>query len=113
MAKDKIVEQYLEQLQSDHDKQIQEFNEYIAELEQMGMGKGGKGVDVGMTAGGKQENNNNNASMMSSEFVVSLKAENSNLKKKIAETEQLVDSLRRESEVKLGEMQKSQSQKSI
>ena len=39
MAKDKIVEQYLEEIKADHVQQINEFNDYIAELKQ------GKGID--------------------------------------------------------------------
>ena len=68
IAKDNIVEMYTQQIKQDHDMEIREMNLYIAELKQ------GKGII------------NAQPNKQQQEALVSLRSENTDLKRKIAET---------------------------
>ena len=79
-AKDEIVEQYLQQIKKDHEAEISNMNEYITELQESG--------PTLATSESKSR---------FTEQINSLRVENTDLKRKIADTENLIKSLKRES----------------
>lgn len=85
-AKDQIIEQYLQQTRQDHELEMQDLKQYVRELEIKNEQK---------TASPPSPINK---SFQSDPELMSLKTENSKLKQKIAETEQIVHRLQHENE---------------